>query len=74
MVWTTKYLFSAGILPAIAFSTALALADDHGRMMGRGMMGDSHGAMMGHRMEGCMQMMQGMQGKSLRPNEQWRQR
>jgi hypothetical protein len=45
-----------------------------GGMMGRGMMNDGRGRMMGQRMEGCMQMMQGMHGGSQRPNEQWRQR
>jgi len=47
---TTKYLLLAGMLPALAFFAALALADDQGSMMGsRGMMSDSYGTMMGRR-------------------------
>jgi len=72
---TTKYLLLAGMLPALAFFAALALADDQGSMMGsRGMMSDSYGTMMGRGMQGCMQMMQGMHSENRRPNEQWRHR
>ncbi|MFL5265525.1 MAG: hypothetical protein ACJ8AH_02830 [Stellaceae bacterium] len=79
MVRKTKSLLLAIVLPAAAFSAALAFADDHGRMTGsemmdRGMMGDTRGGMMGHGIGGCMQMMQGMHGGNHRPNEQWRQR
>jgi hypothetical protein len=73
-----KYLILATILLPIAFSGTLALAQGSGMMgggmMGRGMMNDGRGRMMRQRMEGCMQMMQGMHGGSQRPNEQWRQR
>jgi hypothetical protein len=82
-----KYRIFIAILFPIAFSAALALADDPGRTMdggmtGGGMMGgsrgsmmggDRRGGMMGGGMEGCMQMMQGRSG-TRRPNEQWRQR
>jgi len=72
---TTKYLLLAGMLPALAFFAALALADDQGSMMGsRGMMSDSYGTMMGRGMQSCMQMMQGMHSENRRPNEQWRHR
>jgi hypothetical protein len=84
MVRKTKSLLLAIVLPAAAFSAALAFADDHGRMTGsevtgsemmdRGMMGDTRGGMMGHGIGGCMQMMQGMHGGAQPPNEQWRQR
>jgi hypothetical protein len=71
---TTKYPLLAGMLPALAFFAALAVGDDQGSGMmgGRGMMSDSHGTMMGRRMEGCMQMMQGIHSENRRPNEQWR--
>jgi hypothetical protein len=79
MVWKTKSVLLASVLPAATFFAALAFADDYGRMTGsgmmdRGMMGDTRGSMMGHSREGCMQMMQGMRGGNHRPNEQWRQR
>jgi len=38
MVRTTQHLLLAGVIPGIAFSAALALADGHGRMMGVDMM------------------------------------
>jgi len=43
-------------------------------MMGREITGDSRDKVMDHGMEGCMQMMRGMQGERQRPNKQWRQR
>ena len=58
-----KYLMLATISLPVALSGTLALA--HGSGMA--------GGMMGHGMQGCMQMMQGMNGGgSQRPNEQWR--
>jgi hypothetical protein len=74
MIRIMNYLSVAGILTAVAFSAALALADDHGGMMGGGMMGgDSGGGMAGRSIESCVQMMHGMHSGSQRPNEQWRQ-
>ena len=78
-----KYPIFVAILFPIAFSAALALADEHGRTMdggmtGGGMMsGDGRGSMIGGdrrggMMGGCMQMMKG--GGTRRPNEQWQQR
>lgn len=85
MLRMTKYLLFASTLPAIAFSAALALAHGPGGMMDRGGITDGHdrgammrddgrSAMMGNGMEGCMQMMQGMDGRNQRPNQQWRGR
>jgi hypothetical protein len=57
-----KYPMLATISIPVALSGTLALA--HGSGMA--------GGMMGHGMQGCMQMMQGMNGGgSRRPNEQW---
>ena len=53
-----KYSILAGGFLVIAFSGALTLAPNLGRLMAHG----------------CMQMMQGtFDGTSHRPNEQWRQ-
>jgi hypothetical protein len=58
-----KYLILAAIPLPIALFGTLALAH------GSGMMGE----MTGHGMQGCMQMMHGMNGGgSQPPNEQWR--
>jgi hypothetical protein len=58
-----KYLMLATISLPVTLSGTLALA------RGSGMAG----GMMGHSMQGCVQMMQGMNGGgSQRPNEQWR--
>jgi hypothetical protein len=54
-----KYLILAAIPLPVVLSGTLALAHSSG--------------MMGHRMQGCMQMMPGMNGGgSQPPNEQWR--
>ena len=58
-----KYLIPAAIALPVVFGGTLALADSSGMM----------GSTMGLGMRGCMQMMQGMNGRgSLLPNEQWR--
>lgn len=56
-----KYLMLATISLPVALSGTLALAHGFGMTGG-----------MGHGMQGCMQMMQGMNGgEGQRPNEQW---
>ena len=58
-----KYLITAAIALPVVFGGTLALAHGAGIM----------GGMTGRGMQGCMQMMQGMNGRgSLLPNEQWR--
>ena len=57
-----KYLILPAILPLIGLSGTLALAHGPGMMSG----------MSGRGMQGCMQMMEGMNGGSQVPNEQWR--
>ena len=58
-----KYLMLATISLPVALSGTFALA--HGSGMA--------GGMMGHGMQGCMQMMQGMNGGAgQRPNQRWR--
>jgi hypothetical protein len=58
-----KYVILTAIALPVALSGTLALAHGSGMM----------GGMMGHGMQGCMQMMQGMNGGgSQRPNQQWR--
>ena len=59
-----KYLIFPGILIFIAASGTLALAHESGMT----------GGMSGRGMQGCMQMMTGMNGRSQLPNEQWRRR
>lgn len=58
-----EYLMLATMSLPVSLSSSFAVA--HGSGMASGMMG--------HGMQGCMQMMQGMNGRgSLLPNEQWR--
>lgn len=57
-----KYPIFAAILLSLALFGSFALAH------GPGMMSE----MMAHDIQGCMQMMQGMNGSSQLPNEQWR--
>jgi hypothetical protein len=58
-----KYLMLATISLPAALSGTFALA--HGSGIA--------GGMMGHGMQGCMQMMQGMNGRAgQRPNQEWR--
>ena len=58
-----KYLILVAISLPIALSGSLALARDYG--MANGVMGQG--------MQGCVQMMQGMNGRGRDPpNEQWR--
>ena len=57
-----KYLIPAAIALSVVFVGTLALAHGSGVMS----------SVMGRGMQGCMQMMQDMNGGSQLPNEQWR--
>ena len=58
-----KYMMLATVSLPVALSGTFALAPGSGMA----------GGMMGHGMQGCMQMMQGMNdGAAQRPNQQWR--
>jgi hypothetical protein len=57
-----KYLIPAAIALSVVFVGTLALAHGSGTMS----------RMMSRSMQGCMQMMHGLNGGSQLPNEQWR--